>query len=231
MVICSDAKAVRSAYGASHRPICIFQGQYFRVIYTQRSKHGRWQWPLLGTRASSSGDSAPSGSDADGGLYAGVLVVSSALGISDRALSRGEGAIRPFLASSKISISILKRSPSLTTRARHSQSSCTTPKNVFGEVLAWMAHLWTTVASATVSSNPGLSWGLLQEGTLSSLTMPGRVGWTSSHVSLSVQLACGRPQPVGKPKNNFGIVMMPSIEWSREQNSFHHSGTLSSLSM
>ena len=39
--------------------------------------------------------------------------------IGDGVLSRGEGAIRPFLASPKISISILKRLPSSTTGARH----------------------------------------------------------------------------------------------------------------
>ena len=107
-----------------------------------------WQWPqgplLRG--------STPSSLDVGGGLGAGALVGFSTLDIGNGALSEEVEAIGPFLAPSNISISMLKRLPSSTTGTRHLQSSCTALQNSFGEALAWIAHHWSTIAIASVSS-------------------------------------------------------------------------------
>ena len=155
LIVYSNSKAVRSnrvSHGHSPRHVCIFQRQNIRVIWSQRSKPRGWQWPLLSTRASSSGDTAPSCWDVSGGLGAGALVGSSTLGIGDGALPKEVGAMGPLLAPSSISVSMLKCLPSSTTRPKHLQSSCTAPQNTFGEASAWMACLWSRIASALITS-------------------------------------------------------------------------------
>ena len=153
MVTCSDSKAgeiQQGSHGHSPRPICVFQRWYFGVIQTQREKSGGWQWPPSWLQGQLLGDAAPSGSDVGGGFGAGALVGSSAHGIGEGALSKGSHRVLPN--PSHISVSMLKRLPSSTMEARHSQSSCTAQQNTFGEAPAQIAHLWSTIASTTISS-------------------------------------------------------------------------------
>ena len=142
MVTCSDSKAVRS----NRVPMGIAPGAYTssRVSISGSSEprganlgDGSCH---LGSRAISSGDTAPSGLDVGRWLGAGVLVGSSTLGIGDKVLSEDVGAMGPFLAPSNISISMLKRSPSSTMGSRYLWSSCTTLQNIFGETQAQMAR-------------------------------------------------------------------------------------------
>ena len=104
----------------------------------------------LGMRTSSSGETTPSSLEVGGGLGAGALVGSSTLGIGEGALFKDMGAMGSFLAVSNISISILKRLSSSTLAL--GIHGALTPQNTFGEALAWIAHIWNTIASATVSS-------------------------------------------------------------------------------
>ena len=114
------------------------------------------------------------------------------------------GSHGSFLTPSHISFSMLKWSPTSTTGARHSQSSCTTP---------WthLERLWygwhTSGAQKPVlpsplfipPDNPGLSLGLSRQGILSFLAVIGRMGQSRHHVLPSRWPAGGRPQLAGKP--------------------------------
>ena len=80
---CQSGEVHHIAYGASCRPISVFQGWHLRVVYTQGNKPRGGNSCHLSIRANSSGGSASSGLDVGRGLGAGVLVVCFTLGIAD----------------------------------------------------------------------------------------------------------------------------------------------------
>ena len=119
---------------------------------------------LLGTRNKSWGGTTPSDLGAEGGSGVVEWVSSSALGVCDGTLF-SEGALSSvgalveavagtpsFLNPPCISCSLLNKSPSSTTGARNSWTSCNAPQNMSGGALAQMVHHWSTMASVTVSS-------------------------------------------------------------------------------
>ena len=93
----------------------------------ERVNLGDTSGPLLCTRANSYGWGASLGSKAGGSLGVGTPIVSSTLGLSDKALSAVAGVTGSFLAMSNISRS--SRSPLSRGGARHLQSSCTAPQS------------------------------------------------------------------------------------------------------
>ena len=137
-----------SSHGHSHLPIhMVLEGHPSLGV-----KPGVGGGHLLGTRARSSGDAAPCSLNVGRGLGAVVLVGSSALCISEGTLFKGVVAMGSFITPSHISFSMLNKLPFSTKETRQSWSSCTTLQDAFWEAPAWMAHLHSTSASATISS-------------------------------------------------------------------------------
>ena len=146
----------------------------------------------------------------EGGSGKVEQVSSSALGIcegtlfSERTPVEVVVAPRSFLIHSYISCSILNKSLSCTTRAKHSWISCTSPQNMSGGALArWhTAGVWWPAWQSSPfapPSNHGLSRGPWAQGTPSFSAPTGRVGWSRHHVLSFEWLVSGKQQPAGGP--------------------------------
>ena len=133
-----------------------------------------------------------------------------------------------------ISIPMLKRLTSSTMGPRYLQSSCTTLQNTFGETVAWMVHLWSTVANAIISLYlliiPGYPWVF---GVRYSLLPSGARQDVAVLVLCTSYWVAGRCKAAACQQAKLLTLTMLqhlSVEWIRGWNSFHHSRNLLSLS-
>ena len=136
--------------GYVHGPSCLpWWGESDSSAYG-KEKPGGGGVLHLGTRVSSSGCVASSGSNAFGSLGAVIPTSGSALGISNSAVPSEVGATGSFSTTSNISRS--SRSPLWITEVRHLWSSYTALQSTHRGIPEWTAHLWRAIANVTVSS-------------------------------------------------------------------------------
>ena len=146
-------------------------------------------------------------------------------------LFEGVAATGSFLTPSHISFSILNKSASSTTGARHLWSSCMAPQNISEGAMVQMVHQWSTMASATVSSLHTSQQSHVILGSLgprySFLPSTARQGGMIQVPCIFFWMA-GRQKAAACWQTMFltwASSQHPSVEQTRGWNSSHHSGS------
>ena len=203
IVTCMDPKEVKSlGIPGVHSWACL--PALVEVSQTHMPKQGKSQGGSglhLGTRVSSSGGAASSGSDVFRSLGVVTPTVASTLGISNSALSLEEGAQGPephptFQGQSGCHSEFWRWAtcevPDLLCRSPPQASwnrQC-----IFGE--PWPMSLSLQPAPL---NNPKLPWSLLVESSPFTLATLGRMGQSLSNLIVIVQLATWRQWLAGRP--------------------------------
>ena len=170
MVTCIDAKETKSSWaprGTLMGQSTLYSGDESDSSAHERGMPGGAGGLCLGTRASSSGGVASSGSDAVNSLGTVTPTGGSALGISNGTVPLEVGATGSLSATSNISRSIW--SPSSNTEVGHLWRSCTALQNIPGGIAECMTHLlgpWSVplFLHTTPPDNSEFLWNPLGEG-------------------------------------------------------------------